>query len=210
MADPEDEEPDWDQVVAIMREARAKSRGYASYWEWAPNRSLAEIGVARALAEYLTHSEERTWASVSPIINDPPDVLLLCTSGERLGIEVTELVDADAIKRHRHRKMTDTAEAYDWADWTIERLTSSIVEAVERKDRKLASRAGQYDELIVAIATDEPLISLELARQAIQNSAPSVHTVHRAFLLLSYNPAADKVTFPEGIPVFPIRLQTLP
>lgn len=208
VVDPRDQEPDWDQVAAIMREAISKSRGYASYWEWAPNRSLAEIAVAKALADYLVHSEGCSWASVSPVSDDPPDVLLLRTSGERVGVEVTELVDADTIKRHRDRKKRGTIQAYDWADWTIESLTSSIVAAIQRKDGKLASRAGQYDELIVAIATDEPMISLELARQALQNSTTRVHTIHRAFLLLSYDPAVDKATFPEGIPVLPVRLQT--
>ena len=64
MSDPISEEPEWDEIAAILREARAKSRGYATYWEWGPDRSLAEVGVAKALADYLTQSEGCSWASV--------------------------------------------------------------------------------------------------------------------------------------------------
>lgn len=207
MTDMENEEPDWDEVVAIMHEARAKSRSYATYWEWAPERSQAEVGVAQALADFLMHSDGRSWASVQPIADDPPDVLLLCTSGNRVGVEVTELVDEATVERHRYHKKVDTYPPHEWADWTVDSLASSIVQAIERKDRKLAARAGQYDELIVAVATDEPMISLALAEQALRMCSARVHNLQRAFLLLSYQPEADKRTFPQGVPVLSIPLQ---
>ena len=207
MTDFENEEPDWDQVVAIMREAEAKSRGYATYWEWAPDRSQAEVGVAQALADFLMHSDGRSWASVQPIADDPPDVLLLCTSGNRVGVEVTELVDEATVERHRYHKKVGTYPRHEWPDWTVNSLASSIVQAVERKDRKLTARTGQYDELMVAVATDEPMISLALAEQALQMCSARVHNLQRAFLLLSYQPEADKRTFPQGVPVLSIPLQ---
>ena len=39
------------EIVAAMREAMAKSRGYADYFGWAPNRDLEEWGVLQALSE---------------------------------------------------------------------------------------------------------------------------------------------------------------
>ena len=108
MTDLENEELDWDEVVAIIHEAQKKSRGYATYWEWAPERSRAEVGVAQALGDFLMHSEGRSWASIQSIADDPPDVLLRCTSGARVGVEVTDLVDEDSAQRHRYHKKVGT------------------------------------------------------------------------------------------------------
>src|SRR5690348_18432246 len=135
MPDGDGDLPDMDEVGRIIREAVSKSRGYATYWEWAPNRSSAEVGVAKVLSEYLAHSEGSRWASVSPVADDPPDALLLSTSNHRVGVEVTEIVDDATVARHRHRKKNGVAQPYDWADWTLEELTSSIVRAIERKDK---------------------------------------------------------------------------
>lgn len=207
MSEPNDKEPDWDEIVAIMREAQSKSRGYANYWEWAPDRSLAEVGVATALAEYLAHVEGRSWASIQSISDDPPDVLLLSTSGDRIGVEVTELIDGKTVERHRYSKKIGTNYSCDWVVWTGDTVARAVVQAIEKKDRKLAERADQYDEVFVAIATDEPMITLELAQEALRNSAASVGKIQRAFLLLSYHPAVDTRLFPQGIPVLPVTLQ---
>lgn len=206
VSDLQDEHPDWDTIVGIMREARAKSRGYATYWEWAPDRSLAEVGVAKALAEYLEHAEGRSWESVQRVPHDPPDVLLISTSGERVGVEVTELVDPATVERHRHRKKIGANHSYDWANWSEDTLAKSLVNAVERKDEKLAARTKDYDELILALATDEPMITLTLAEQALRKVSVSVEHLHRAYFILSYHPSADLNIFPEGVPVLPVTL----
>jgi hypothetical protein len=206
MPDADDDLPNMDEVGRIMRQAVSKGRGYAAYWEWAPDRSLAEVGVAKVLSEYLTHSEGTTWKSVSPVADDPPDTLLLSTSNHRVGVEVTEIVDDATVARHRHRKKEGAAQPYDWAEWTLEELTASIVQAIERKDKKLAGRRDGYDELIVALVTDEPMITFDLARRAVVECSPKVQTIDRAFLMLSYDPAADKEVFPQGIPTIEVSL----
>ena len=38
------------QIVGLMREAIEKSRGYASYWEWKPDKRQAEIHAAQVLS----------------------------------------------------------------------------------------------------------------------------------------------------------------
>ena len=197
----EHEDPNRDELAAIIREALAKSRGYAPYWEWAADPKIAEVGAANQLAEYLIHLEGRSWTSIRPVADDPPDALLISSSGYRVGMEVTEIVDAATVARHRHRKKHGAPEPYDFAEWSVEKLAGAVVLAVERKDQKLAARAGDFDELIVALITDEFMITQDLAEQALAHSSAQVTTIHRAFLMLSYNPQADKGVFPQGIVV---------
>lgn len=201
-----DEHPDWSEVVRIMRRAQAKSRGYATHWEWAPDRRLEEIGVAKALSEFLAHSEGSSWASVQPVTNDPPDVLLLATEGVRVGVEATELVDGATVERHRYRKKKGLEQPYDWAEWTVQQVGSAIRKATESKDRKLAAQAADYDEVWVSIYTDEPTITLDLARRALLACSIQVRTLDRAFFLLSYDPGADQQLYPQGVRVLPVPL----
>lgn len=203
--DPEDE-IDWQSLVTFMREAETRSRGYASYWEWAPDRQVEEIGVVRTLATFLTFTEGSVWRSIEPVANDPPDVLLTRADGRRIGVEVTELVSGEAAKLHRHRKKTGEGSPYAWANWTADSVAQAISGSVRTKDRKLAPNAGAYDDLILAIATDEPMITLELAQQALRACQPKAQALDHAFLVISYHPETDKSLYPAGCPVLPIAL----
>jgi hypothetical protein len=44
------DDPDWNEIMSLIREASAKSRGYAEYWEWRIDRSLTEEHAAHVLA----------------------------------------------------------------------------------------------------------------------------------------------------------------
>lgn len=202
--DPDDR--DWSEVVRSMREARAKSRGYADYWEWAIEPRRAEEQAAQVLRNFLTRSGEQASGPLSRVMRDPPDVLLTVADGRRLGIEVTELVNSEAVKRHRHHKEHGEAITYDWADWTPASMVEELSKLIVRKDRKLAKAAEAYDELLLAIITAEPLIDEQLAQEAVALWRPVVERIDRAFLLLSYQPGADEDRYPDGCPVLPIPL----
>jgi len=92
---------DWAETVRSIREARRRSRGYAEYWEWVPDRSRAELDAARVLHKFLVAAGEMVSGSLTVLRPDPPDVLLETVDGRRVGIEVTELLDPDAVKRER-------------------------------------------------------------------------------------------------------------
>lgn len=206
MSGPQDDHPDWSEVVRLMHEARAKSREYATHWEWSLDRGLEELGVAQALAEFLEHSEGWDWKSLERVQDDPPDALLVSTSGLRVGLEVTELVDGATVERHRYRKKKGIPQPYDWADWTVNQLGSAILKATESKDQKLAVRSAAYDEVWVAIYSDEPMITLDLAQRALLTCSPQVRRLDRAFFLLSYDPGADKAVYPLGVRVIAVPL----
>jgi hypothetical protein len=52
------DDPDWNEIISLVREASAKSRGYADYWEWRIDRTLAEVHAARVLVHFLTKRDE--------------------------------------------------------------------------------------------------------------------------------------------------------
>jgi hypothetical protein len=198
------DDPDRETVLRLMREAIQTSRGYAGFWEW-PDRSIAEVGAADVVMKFMRAADPTIDGVLASNPEDPPDVILTTADGRRIGIEVTELVDEEAVQRSRHRLHRGQELVYDWAEWDVLRLSQSVLHLVGRKDRKLREARG-FDMMIVAIITDEPMIDVALARSALELCCPVVSSIGRAFLTLSYSPDADKAVYPEGYPVLPIAL----
>lgn len=208
---PEPYDPDWDSISAAMKDAIKKSRGYASWWEYAPVPRLSEHHAASVLTRFL-FGEDTVDALVFPD-QDPPDVVLPL-AGRRIGIEVTEIIDPKAVKTARFLKKNRAGwtpkeavlAGWPWAEWSDDQLRDSLLKAASTKDRKLAPVAAGYDEIYLAMITDEPDIDFNQAARVIAALEATTTSIDRAFLLLGYNPGVDKGMYPDGCPVFELRL----
>ena len=200
------DDPEWDAVKSLLREASAKSRGYAGYWEWAIDRPAAEEHAARVLVHFLIKKPEMVTGTLSPWRPDPPDVVWTETDGSRVGIEVTELVSGDMAARHRHLKKHGLPISYEWAHWTPATIAGELSRIVTVKDFKLKKARGEFSKLLLAIKTDEPMIDETVARQAIYLCRAVADTIDRAFLILSYLPLSDPSHYPDQCPVLEIPL----
>jgi hypothetical protein len=203
--DEDDEE--WAESVRRLREARRRSRGYAEYWEWVPDRSRAELEAARVLHKFLVTAGEMVSGSLTVVRPDPPDVLLETVNGRRVGIEVTELLDRDAVKRHSDRRKRGDPPAFDTAQWTPTKMAKMLSQIVEAKDHKLRKVASRFDECFLAIVTDEPGIDEWLSRDAVSRCWLTVQHIHRAFLVMSYHPATNVDLYPDQCLVLPLQLR---
>src|SRR4030042_6156411 len=82
-------------------EGIARSRGYADSFEWRPDRDLEEYSVVKLFCEAL-EKEGKSFIDSNSIFrrgrgNDPPDCEANDLDGNLIGVEVTELVDPQAI-----------------------------------------------------------------------------------------------------------------
>ena len=184
------------KIVALMREARAKSRGYADYFLWAIDRDMEEWGVVTSLAESLRLDGslffEKLRRRGRP--NDPPDCEAVDASGRRLAIEVTELVDSEAIRAYKRGKI------YDWAEWGQDKFLLNLAKCLAAKDERFnALKGGPYDAgYVVVVHTDEPLLSYEVVKSFLkEHSFPPCRHVSRAFLVLSWDPREDRCPYVE-------------
>jgi hypothetical protein len=123
------------EILRLMSEAIQKSRGYASYWEWKLDKRQPELHAAQALSRFLFRGQD---CPISNVTNDPPDVLLQL-GDRRYGVEVTEIVDQNAIERAAKRKQLGLPIEYDWANWDSDRLSKSLRDGIFAKDQKLAN-----------------------------------------------------------------------
>jgi hypothetical protein len=189
---PEDEK----EIVGLMRAAREKGRGYASFYGWATDRDIEEWGVTTTLRESL----ERTGESFFDDIkrrgrgNDPPDCEAVDFEGNRIAIEVTELVCPDAIQAYKDGRV------YDWADWPKDRFIAAM-------EQRIATKGARYGKLkdapyeggyVILIFTDEPMLPIGTVREFLDGHVflrPA--GVTRAFLLLSYDPEVQMCPYVE-------------
>jgi hypothetical protein len=191
------------EILRLMREAIHKSRGYASYWEWKPDKQQPELHAARVLSRFLFRDQDY---SVSSVTNDPPDAVVQLGT-RRYGIEVMEIVDQKAVERASKRKKQGLPVEYDWANWNSDRLYEALEQGLVTKARKLAVHAQNYDELLLAFVTDESMIDSRLAAAVAGRTHSDTRYIDRAFIILSYEPQANELIFPDRCPIFELEIK---
>ena len=80
-----------------MKDDIKRSRGYATWWEWARFRRLERSRRLGARPFPVRRGRRRCPDLSRP---DPPDVVLP-VDGRRIGIEVTEIIDPKAVETAR-------------------------------------------------------------------------------------------------------------
>ncbi len=180
---PEDEK----EIAALMRAARAKSRGYADFFGWAIDRDLEEWVATTFLCESLQANGELFFSDLKRRGrgNDPPDLEAKDVNGKRIAIEVTELVDGRAIRAYKR------GDVYVFADWSKDGFISSLAERIAEKGKRYAKlKDGPYEGgYVVIVYTDEPMLRVDTVKTFLDgHSFSRPNGVTRAFLLLSYDP----------------------
>ncbi len=168
----------------LLEQAKQKKRGYSDFFAWPVDRQLEEWGVVDSLKESLEKANAGFFNSLVARGrgNDPPDCEAVLYEGGKLGVEVTELVDPAAIMAHKNGN-TD-----HWAEWGEKKLINSITRRLQVKDVSKNIKGGPYDQYVLVIHTDEPLLSFDYVDPLL-----SAHTfkpyslINRAFLLMSYD-----------------------
>jgi hypothetical protein len=180
------------EIARLIENASRQLRPYASFFHW-PQREVSEWGVVAAFAEAAKLSLPfRDLRSRSPG-HDPPDCEALDAEGRPLALEVTELVDGEAIAQ---AKRTNRVL---WAKWDRGRFLKQLQARLTEKDAKVLN-GEPYNEYIVLVHTDEPMLPADTVEDWLSGhvfTAPI--KINRAYLLLSYDPGRN------GYPYFRLR-----
>jgi len=184
------------EIIARIKEAISRSRGYADHFSWPLDRDLEEYGIAQTLTESLNDSGQLFFKRDSLKSrgrgNDPPDCEAEDLKGNHIGIEVTELVDPLAIE---NLKKTGT---YEWAEWDQAKLIRAIQNRLSAKDNPANIKGGPYSVYVVIVHTDEPYLNKTFVTAQLSSiSFKHNQLINRAFLLLSYDPEVKAYPYIE-------------
>ena len=185
------------EIARHLREEIARSRGYADFFESPLDSTIEERHIAQLVCNFLVHRGDIRAGQVSALDNDPPDAVCVTGDGLRIGIEVTELVDAEMVEKGRHLKKTGLEPTHLMAIWTPESIAQELSRRVAAKDAKLAKAAGAYHRILLAIYTDEMMIDQATAQSAAVLCAASAKWISEVFLVLSYHPHTDQNVYPN-------------
>lgn len=189
----EDEEQ---EILDQIRAARAKRRGYADFFSWPTNRDLEEYSIASQWRASL-EAQGNGFFSVLKARgrpHDPPDLEAISNHGGRVAIEVTELVDSNAIRAFK------AGRTYDWAEWSKEKFLAAVEERIDAKDSCFPNlKEPPYDGgYIVLLHTDEPKLPRQVVDSYLKDHRfKKPKHVTRAFLLLSYDPSIFRYPYYE-------------
>ena len=183
------------QIAELMRQALQRARGHADFFQWAPNRDVEEWGVVNHLRESLQADGIEIFrdAVIRGRGNDPPDCEARSPNGDRIAIEVTELVDPAAIVAHKR------GDLYTWTSWSQASLRGALQERLSAKDQRYSElKGGPYAQYLLLVHTDEPMLSYDSARTLLDGVAfkRPAH-IDRAFLLISYDPRLERCPYIE-------------
>ena len=138
--------------------------------------------------------------------DDPPDCFAK-RAGEKIGIEVTELVKSDILKciaesrlDRRKKKPYPPGEQLLDEQWTQEEFTKKVGELIAQKDGKAKGKGTIFDVLL--IYTDEGDLPPELLESWLSNEKFSATNIKEVFLLRSYWPG-----YREYAPLFKLNIE---
>jgi hypothetical protein len=208
------DEKESDELMADLTRY-ADAHVYAGFFKGLPeDKHLEEIEVARIVLQQL--GKEAVSIDSEPEGPDTsPDLAVLLDSGERIGIEITELVSRQARHLHSKRRKAERQQGlsskdaldgiiqtgldpvachispFAHANWDDATVAAKIDECVRKKDnnKHLQKNASNYDVVWLAIFTDEVMISRDMVLSAKAKLNFHLRTIKNVFTVLSYDPA---------------------
>lgn len=174
---------DRDDFLRVLRERRQ----YASFWEWRDKPSK-EASVLQSYLETRTRYSMPRIESVERPATDPPDFLARLAAGGPLGIELTEFVCPETIRRN---EVNRTPGEQVYRDWQPPEVVERLRAIVARKDR--ADYHVPRDVPIeLVIHTDEYIVRHEEYRPILlQAEFGPVSRIAKAVILFSYDPNVE-------------------
>ena len=186
-----------DEFFRELYEDSEQSRKHDPYFTLSKDKQQNELEVAHLLNEELKNRGAKYFDSIVARDSgkDPPDCEAIGDDGERIGIEVTELVDEDSITSAISGKMID--QLLPKPSEVIEKVSAMI----RRKDCAIV-KDGPYDLYILIIYCDDPKFLAFDIHNELRNSrfGPTKLTDH-AYFFQYYNP------WKKCCPYYELRLE---
>jgi hypothetical protein len=162
---------------------KANARSHAEYF-WTSDRQVEELGVVRSLHESLEKCGSAFFRSFESRgeNNDPPDCEAMSFEGERIGIEVTELVDKGSIRASKRN------QSIPFEPWTKSQLYNCLRTRIEKKGQTSEVKGGPYNQYILIIFCDEPrVLDYGLIEYVRSCEFEAAKLLDKVFFLMSYS-----------------------
>lgn len=166
-------------------------------------RQIQESGCVQDFARSLSAEFGIEITDIGSNPDDPPDCFAM-RAGEKIGIEVTELVKSNILGRFAQarigRMQYPPWEQLSDEEWTREEFVKKVGELIAQKDAKAKKKDVIFDVLL--IYTDEGDLPPERLEAWLSNLRFSAPNITEVFLLRSYWPG-----YREYAPLFKLNVE---
>jgi hypothetical protein len=182
-----------EQLAETIKRAIDARRGYGDSRSWPIDRDVEEHGIAQDFVEAATGEPGAPFSQLGlrGRGEDPPDCEARDAQGKRIAIELTELVNRQAVETAAKLKKASAPQSAmpTPVEWPCADLLSVIQQRLDRKDHRERLKDGPYDEYIVVIHTAEQRLDLDSVRACVQDHRFKVTSgIDRAYISLDYYP----------------------
>jgi hypothetical protein len=174
-----------DYLLTIVR----RIRRYASFWEW-PNKAVKELGVVKDLLTSMNQAGIIHYKNPRPVKDDWPDCTVEDEQGQLIAIEVTELVDEEAIQRSQRGQPV-------YGRWEDRDILNAVHNILLKKDQK-SCHGSLYASVTLVIHTDESELNARRLFPLIRSGRfPHLSNIKEAYIICSYDPFTETYPYCE-------------
>lgn len=169
------------QILADLSSTDRLPKKHASFWNFA-RKGPKEVGVFTEAMQRISDDLPTPITEWTPVREDPPDIEFI-NGTEKVGVEITELVNPKALKAQLTGSVTYSKELLDYS---LGHAKAQIAQIVKDKEDKIRRHIHRYSAAALLIHSDEPMLTSDLF-QDYRLSEPS--EIYWVYLLFSYEPA---------------------
>jgi hypothetical protein len=163
------------ELIEIVK----RQRKHASFFEW-PEKEIKEFGIVKCLFDSMKKKSGCPYYSLESFKDDPPDCIAKDVNGNKVAIEVSELVDLKSVRDAEHNRGTPKF-------WKIGEVIEDIQLIISNKEQKNFN-GGPYKSHVLVIFTDEPLIDYDELATTLKNyQFNKSKQFNEIYLLISYD-----------------------
>lgn len=185
-----------EEFIAELKKRAAKNLYAAGCFKGlSEDKHYEELNIACVVLEHLGQP-------VASIKSEPhgrdtaPDVGVVLQSGERIGLEITELVDGDLRRQQASRRAADDA----YRRWNEKEIAAQLDLIINKKDTNihLKDHEPDYDAIHLAVFTGEDHINdfPDLVSKALAHLTYRPTLISRVFVVLDYLPGRSDSGYP--------------
>lgn len=156
-------------------------RKYAPFFEW-PDKKGKEVDIVENLLRSMQLEGETEYSNPISSYVDPPDCIISDRNGSLVGVEVTEFVSAEAIRRNERGDKV-------YRNWQLNEVIQKLNALILNKDAK-EFQGGPYAKKILVIFTDEIILLAsqeEYKKGLLGQFFGPVKQINEAYFLFSYD-----------------------
>jgi hypothetical protein len=155
-------------------------RKYAAFFDW-PDKGIKEWDVVDELLRAMHAKGDCRYTRAESVDDNPPDCVIRDSAGVQVGVEVTELVDQEAVEMCERGKDV-------YRVWSDQEVREKIAQILINKDGK-AHHGNLYSKPILVIHNDEfELRSPRLFPILDASVFSRPQNIDEAYLICSYEP----------------------